>query len=294
MACAIGLTNLECSMISPSNFPQNSKRIEKLLLLGIDGLRPDALIKAQTPNLDSLVKNGAYSYKAQAEYPTWSGHGWSDILTGVTSRKHGVRDNTFVGSNYEEYPDFLTRLESLTTKFNTASLVSWTPINEKIIQTADKKIYYPYFKNGDELVMEEAVKILDLENPDALFVYFADVDVIGHRYGFHPDISKYLAQIEIVDMQVGKVLEALKSRTTYNNENWLVMATTDHGGTRAGHGGNKPKETTVFYIANGLDVVPGEIVPAPRHVDIVPTIFKHLKVPIDSSWKLDGKPIALR
>ena len=33
---------------------------KKLLFIGIDGCRPDALTQAQTPNIDGLIKNGIY------------------------------------------------------------------------------------------------------------------------------------------------------------------------------------------------------------------------------------------
>ena len=35
----------------------------KVLMIGIDGCRPDALNLANTPNIDSLIDNGAYSLK---------------------------------------------------------------------------------------------------------------------------------------------------------------------------------------------------------------------------------------
>ncbi|MFI9596589.1 hypothetical protein [Nonomuraea sp. NPDC052265] len=44
---------------------------------------------------------------------TSSGPGWSTIATGVRHDLHGVKDNTLAGKHYDQYPDFLTRLENV-------------------------------------------------------------------------------------------------------------------------------------------------------------------------------------
>ncbi len=266
----------------------------KVLLLGLDGVRPDALQSAKAPNLEQMAKNGAYNYKAVSGYHTWSGPEWSNILTGVWENKHGVTDNSFKGANYEQYLDLLTRLENKKPELYTVSLVSWEPLNVNIINIADKKVYYDYEKDGDKLVTEEAISVLSKENPDVMFVYFADVDIVGHDLGFGPKVPEYMKEIEDVDRQVGLILEALKKRPTYGRENWLVLAVTDHGGIGKEHGMQSPEERTVFYLASGPGASFGEIIPAPKQVDVVPTIFRHLDLEIDPSWNLDGEVSGLR
>src|SRR5690349_6979393 len=63
----------------------------KVLTIGIDGLRPDALIAANAPNVDSLVDgtffgtngpSGIFATYAQAEHLTFSGPGWGSYMTG--------------------------------------------------------------------------------------------------------------------------------------------------------------------------------------------------------------------
>ncbi|SVB68504.1 uncharacterized protein METZ01_LOCUS221358, partial [marine metagenome] len=52
---------------------------KKLLFIGIDGCRPDALTQAQTPNIDGLINNGIYINDALCSIngqPTVSGPGW--------------------------------------------------------------------------------------------------------------------------------------------------------------------------------------------------------------------------
>ena len=104
----------------------------KVLFIGIDGCRADALEVANTPNIDSIIQNGLYINDAISSIngqPTYSGPGWSSMITGVWMNKHGVTDNSFIGSNFEEYPPFTTLLENSGEDFYFSSFVMWSPIH---------------------------------------------------------------------------------------------------------------------------------------------------------------------
>ena len=55
----------------------------KVLLIGIDGVRPDVLTGVPTPNLDGLIGSGAYTAETTTTTPSVSGPSWSSMLTGV-------------------------------------------------------------------------------------------------------------------------------------------------------------------------------------------------------------------
>jgi len=82
--------------------------LKKVLLVGIDGCRPDALRTAETPHLDQFICEGAFADDTQilgdryTDNDTISGPGWSSILTGVWADKHGVNGNEFRNTNYED------------------------------------------------------------------------------------------------------------------------------------------------------------------------------------------------
>jgi len=83
---------------------ESESRQKKVLVIGIDGCRPDALLAARIPHLEKLMKQGSYSYKAQTGDITISGPGWSSLLTGVWRQKHGVQDNKLDGANFDDSP----------------------------------------------------------------------------------------------------------------------------------------------------------------------------------------------
>ncbi|QOG02902.1 alkaline phosphatase family protein [Flavobacterium sp. MDT1-60] len=216
----------------------------KVLFIGIDGCRADVLTAANTPAIDDLLTHAVYSTDGLCAYKTWSGNGWSTMLSGVWHTKHGVSDNTFSGANFTNYPDFISRIETFNSSLKTISCVHWGPINTTIIQNANIKNTYA----TDLEVKNGAVLALTNDNPDVLFVAFDDVDHAGHTYGFASTIPQYVSTIETTDSYVAAVIAAMKSRPNYANEDWLVVVTTDHGGNLAGHGGGTIEERTIFNI----------------------------------------------
>jgi predicted AlkP superfamily pyrophosphatase or phosphodiesterase len=277
-------------VVAPSPSYAQDTPAKKVLIIGIDGCRPDALLAAKATNLHKLIKSGAFSDKAQTGDMTASGSGWGSLLTGVWREKHGVRGNDFKGSNFGEFPDVLTRIKKARESSFAASIVHWAPIQQQIVKQADVSVAY----KTDPEVTEAAVKLLRDKNPDLLFVHLDDVDGAGHKHGFDPKQPRYLEAIEKADAQVGEILDALKKRPSYGQEDWLIVVSTDHGGSGKGHGQNIPEHRTIFVIVSGSAAARGTIDPPPGIVDIVPTALHHLGIPIEAKWRLDGKAIGLK
>lgn len=227
----------------------------KVLIIGIDGCRPDALLAANAPVIQGLLPNAVYSFDALTRAPTWSGTGWSSMLTGVWQEKHGVLDNTFAGSNYGAYPHFIHRAETSNPAFVTQSIVHWSPINTQISTLCDVEINV----TTDLAVKNNAVDALMNQDNDILFVAFDDVDHTGHSDGFSPTVPSYMATIATTDGYVGEIMDALLGRPNFEAENWLVLLTTDHGGLSTSHGGTSLEERNIFYIAWQKGRTPQEI-----------------------------------
>jgi len=265
-------------------------KIPKALLIGIDGVRPDALRTASTPNLDALVADGAISYEAQTVVPSFSGPGWSSMLTGVLPAKHGVVTNLFLAPAFDAFPAVTTRLEAARPELVTASVVHWEPINLFILTDPDIAIAV----RTDEQVAVQAAALLRDDDPDFVFLHFDDVDAAGHAFGFSPDVPEYLSTIEITDGYVGDVLAALRARPTFGDEAWLILSSTDHGGLRQAHGGITPEELTTYVLVSGDRAARGRIEPAPRIYDVSPTVLESFGVRVDPAWELDGVSVGLR
>ncbi len=235
--------------------PTEEAIVKKVLIIGIDGCRPDALTKANTPNLDALMANGTYSLDARNSGITSSGPGWSAMLTGVWEDKHKVVDNSFTGNNFNKYPHFFKRIKEAYPSGRTVSVSQWHPINEHIAEGNVDIMRNTQDTSTD--VKNKAIAEVGIDDLSALFVHFDDVDHAGHSSGFSTNNPAYLNAIETVDSALGEIVSALKKRDNYIDEEWAIIVSTDHGGFGTSHGGNSEEERTIFMIVSG-DGIPNK------------------------------------
>ena len=224
---------------------------KKVLIIGIDGIRTDAFIQAQTPNLDALITNGIYSPNALNDDITISGPGWSAILCGVWSEKHLVTSNDFTINDYENYPSLFRHAEEFDSNINTLSICHWDPINDYIIQN---DVDFKLNVSTDAAVSSQAASYISSNDPDLIFLHFDDVDHAGHSFGFDPNVSQYMSAIETTDTHIIPIINAIEQRPNYANEDWLILVTSDHGGIGNSHGGTTIEEREVPFIASGNNV----------------------------------------
>ena len=271
-----------------------SAQEKKVLFIGIDGCRADALETAITPNMDTLIQNGFFINDALCSIngqPTVSGPGWSSMIMGVWYDKHGVSDNSFAGSNFDQYPPFNVLLEEYGEEFHTASFIMWSPIHSEIFSgSMDYNELHPSF---DGSMAQAAADYMATEELDIMFLDFDHVDHAGHTYGFNPDTPQYTDTIREVDEYIGWVISAMESRPNFDNEEWLILITSDHGGLSTSHGGQSIEERTIPIIISGSSAYDLNLPDQVYIVDLVPTIIQYMGENIDCSWDLDGNPIGL-
>ncbi|MFD8014351.1 alkaline phosphatase family protein [Streptomyces sp. NPDC058955] len=295
---ATGLAAAPAAHAATPTLP-NGTSSDKVLVVGMDGLRHDRIDAAKAPTLKSLMANGTYGRSLLYANPmaaTSSGPGWSTISTGVWPDKHGVRDNTFTGKNYAKYPGFLARLHQVRPELSLFAAVDWPELDTHgtVTPGADAKLVYDnnYVVN-DKVITDITEDVLRHQNPDVLFVYFGETDEIGHNHGAAS--QKYLDAIDVQDGYLGRLLAAIRARPTYASERWTVIVTTDHGHTDAGgHGGSAIEERRTFVLAQGPGIAAGARPIDTRLVDVAATVFHQLGIVPDPSWGLDGKPIQQR
>lgn len=293
--------------LNPTLITDAPTKEKKVLVIGIDGCRADvfpACLVAK--HLPRLIKEGAFSRKTdvlgerRTGALTVTGHGWACIFTGVWADKHGVKAMDYKKGRFKEFPTFFHRLRKIRPRSKSVAIVSWKPFADDLFKGVDCRLVADGdkigYENSDRKVAQEAINVLQKEDPDAMFVYFGDVDIVGHGYGFHPKSPRYTAAVERVDEHIGKMLVALRKRPNYAREDWLVVVCTDHGGRGRDHmnGIDVPEIRTGFLILHGPAVKKQEI-PGKRYiVDIAPTVLRHLGINAQEAWKLDGKVVGLK
>jgi hypothetical protein len=256
----------------------------KVLIIGIDGMRADAFRRADAPNLKALADSGALSMNAVTDVVARSGPGWTSVLTGVWGWKHGVKDNGFAGYREAAHPTFLERAKALRPDLNVGAVVNWKPIGTHLFGRSG----FWVAPGGDEEVVEESISLIGRGVPDLLFVHLDAVDHAGHTFGFSPYVPFYMWAVEKVDAMAGRIVRAARAR---EGEDWLILVTSDHGGNFRHHGDNIPSDRLVILVANGTGCKPVRPKGFRGVVDVAPTAFAFLGLPVDPAWNWDGKPL---
>jgi hypothetical protein len=75
-----------CSLRAAAAIPG----VEHVVVIGVDGLNPNGIRVADTPNFDKLIKGGAHTFHARAVMPTSSSPNWASMIMGAGPEQHGV------------------------------------------------------------------------------------------------------------------------------------------------------------------------------------------------------------
>ncbi|MER5299753.1 alkaline phosphatase family protein [Streptomyces lasiicapitis] len=266
-------------------------RKPKVLVIGLDGALLNRIKDAAAPTLKSLMTDGLTAPSALYAgplAPTSSGPGWSTLITGVWPDKHKVLNNDFTGHDLARYPDFMTRIEAAKPSLNTYAVSSWAPITDTIFSPkVDARVSTPAAEYDTGTTARAVARLKDTD-PDAVFVQLDNIDHAGHSDGAAS--QAYLDAIRTADGQVGQMLDAVASRASYGDEDWLIMITADHGHTDAGgHGGSSWPERQTFLIARGGGATAGSVRHDVRMPDVAVSALAHLGVAVDPAWGLDGR-----
>ncbi|MEW6240051.1 MAG: ectonucleotide pyrophosphatase/phosphodiesterase [Chloroflexota bacterium] len=261
--------------------PTPQPAVRRVVILSIDGLRPDAIELAPMPNLLNLMQTGAYSLTAQTIFPSATLPAHSSMLTGLCPSKHGVDWNDYISQNGVAQGTDLFDLAH-TAGMRTVMYVG----KEKLQQVTDASSVDTFvFINDRDLVITEQLLANFPEDFGVLFLHFPTPDWMGHVYGWLS--PEQLSVIFRADQAIGQLLDALEARGLRGET--LLIVTSDHGGHGTTHGSSLPEDMTIPWIASGPGVRAGQLTTQVHTMDTAATAAYALGLSIPAEW--DGVPV---
>jgi hypothetical protein len=257
--------------------------IEHVVIISVDGLRPDALEQADTPTLDALRAQGAYSPAAQAVLPSVTLVNHASMLGGMSPEKHGI----FWNSNEPDLgkvngPTLFS--EAHEAGLSTAMIVGKPKLEHLVLPGSVDNYIYAGFT--DRQVVNEAVPVIQAGLPDLLFIHLPGVDTAGHALGWMS--TGQLLALNLTDGMIGEVVAALEAHDYLSQT--LLIITADHGGSGFKHGSDSPEDMTIPWLVVGPGVPAG--VTLQREIityDTAATALYAFGLPIPEVW--DGQPV---
>ena len=223
----------------------------RVLIISIDGCRPDVALRADMPHLRGLMVRGSFSFWANTTDVAITLPSHVSMLTGVTPEKHGIHYNDDKPTNKPEHP-LVPTLFDLAKKKGYTTAICAGKSKFRAFDT-DGALDWKFIKEAsDDDVASAAAAIIREHKPQVLFVHFPDCDRVGHAEGWGS--QRQVAVLAKADAALGVVLSALDEE--HLTDSTLIILTADHGGNGRTHGGLDPRSRTIPWIAAGPGVKP--------------------------------------
>ena len=249
----------------------------KVILISIDGMRPDGLKECGNPYVAELENMATYCYGGRSMEPSVTFPCHFSMTHSVTPQRHGILTNTYV-PQVRPVTGIFERIKDAGGV--SAMFYGWEPLRDIALPGSLKFATFveSYSKESSDTVLtDEALRVIGENKPDFAFLYMVETDEKGgHDNGWMTE--EYLRRISIAVDNVKRVIEAFGDEYSF-----IIMA--DHGGHNRTHGTTMPEDMTVPLFFIGAPFARGKAVEGLSLLDIAPTIASVMGVEPDREWE---------
>ena len=242
--CLVALLVASCTpCATPPSAAEAAEEGGAVILVSIDGFRPDYLKRFDAPNLRRLASEGVHAPAGMIPvFPSLTFPSHYSLVTGLYPEHHGIVANTIYDPEWDAW--FRIRDPSAIADARWwGGEPIWVTAQRQGLRSATffwvgseapiRGVQPTYWKKFDSSIpsarrVEQVLRWLDLpkaERPAFLTLYFGEVDSKGHRYG--PDSVQLAEAVRRVDGHVGRLIRGLEERDLLGRVNLVVVS--DHG-----------------------------------------------------------------
>ena len=267
----------------------SSRLTPHVVLISIDGLRPDAIGTFTTPTLERLMLEGSFTLTASTITPSKTLPSHTSMLTGQPPERHGVLWNNVVSADADiiELPNVFGLARSR--GYRTAAFFSkakFQPLQQPGTLDYSQAPGGWFGRWSSARTAADVSKHLSTARPNLLFVHLSDPDRAGHSSGWMS--AAYGRAVTATDSAISQLLTA--ADRSFGKENYTVIVTADHGGHDFDHGSADALDVTIPWIAWGRGVKAGQLQQTPvQTIDTASTVLWLLGVVEPNDWP--GSPV---
>ncbi|MCB0112608.1 MAG: alkaline phosphatase family protein [Caldilineaceae bacterium] len=249
-----------------------------VILLMIDGTRPDAIAAAGCPNLTALQQRSAYTLQASSVMPSITLPCHMSIFHSVPPTRHGITSNTYIPMA-RPLPGLIEVAAQAGKRC--AFFFNWEQLRDlsRPGHLHCSRCIHDGATNpdSDHATVDAYLEYQAEHAPDFAFVYLGTVDEAGHRFGWMNE--GYLQQLAHVDVAVGRLLDGLPEGST-------VLFQSDHGGHDRSHGTEMPEDMNIPWMVSGPGIRENYAIQSPVSLlDTTPTLARIMDLAPHFQWE---------
>jgi arylsulfatase A-like enzyme len=255
-----------------------------VVVVSVDGLRPDAIDAYRAPTLQRLMREGSYTLSASTIHPSKTLPSHTSMLTGQPPERHGVLWNNVATADADsiDLPNIFSVARAH--GYSTAAFFSKSKFQPLQLRGTLDYSQAPgglFGRWSSERTMSDVAAYMETARPNVLFVHLTDPDAAGHRAGWMTDA--YGRAVLSADAAVNRLV-GLAERT-YGTGNFSLIVTADHGGHDYDHGSSDARDVTIPWIAWGKGVKQGVLGHSTvRTMDTASTVLWLLGLATPADW----------
>jgi predicted AlkP superfamily pyrophosphatase or phosphodiesterase len=237
---------LSCFLAAPAKAQFDSQKPSPkplVLLVSLDGFKPEYLSKTGSPHLFELAKNGAQAQGLISAFPSLTFPNHVTLVTGQTPDAHGIVNNVMTDPGIAQRfsPSSRAAIENpawwqeanplwvtLRQQGKVASTLFW-PGSEAPIQHLMPNDWLRYDHHLSHQSRIDTLMVWlarnEAERPDFATLYFSDVDSAGHSAG--PDSAAVRLAVRQVDDAMAHLIVRLKQQGLWSTTTLVIVS--DHG-----------------------------------------------------------------
>jgi hypothetical protein len=257
----------------------------RVVLVVLDGLRPDAIDAFSLTHLRSLEASGASTRSALTVSPSVTAAAMGSLLSGVAPETHGFRSDRFhrprPSAPVDPVPAVLRAAGMITSAFLAQPPVLYRLLARTLAQRLG--VANPHFVGrASPEIVNAARETLEAQRSGLILFHLPDADEAGHAHGWMSE--PYARAARALDDATGMLSDlALGSGPT----DTLMIVCADHGGggvVANDHDLPHPVNYTIPIIMSGAGVRAGSTLVDATLLDIPATILAALRVRTPASY----------
>ncbi len=264
----------------------------RVIVIGVDGLSVDGVRTARAPRLRELMDRAAWTLEARGVMPTLSSPNWASAINGAGPAQHGITSNGYFRRMVEfqpvcqtgdgKFPTIFGLVRAAYPDSHIAVFHDWKGFADLLERSApDVLRHVP----GAAQTTAAAIAYWSAKRPALMFLHLDNVDHAGHAHGWYS--KQYYEAVADADGYMGQVLDMVDALSA--RDSTYILLTSDHGGTKHGHGKNSLAEIQIPWILAGPGIAPGRIAVPVNIFDTALTVAWIFRLEPSSCWI--GRPV---